>query len=233
MRAPGRQAGLLDGALLDAGDAGGHADDDARVRPAVLVDLLDEVAEHLLGDVEVGDHAVLERPDRLDRARRAPEHALGLDADRVHFAGARVDRDDARLGQHDAAPAHVHERVGRAEIDRHVAAAETGQIAEDAHMSRERARCGASQRRCAGGARARAARISGAPAGRSVANASAGAMRRRFAATPCSAGSRVAQRSPRAAPGRGRAAPPAAGRRRSRSRPSTQRTSAAPAPWIA
>ena len=42
----------------------GHADDDARVREAVLVHLLDEVAEHLLGDVEVGDHAVLQRADR-------------------------------------------------------------------------------------------------------------------------------------------------------------------------
>ena len=65
----GRQAGLLDGALLDPGHPGGHADHHARVRPAVLVHLLDEVAQHLLGHVEVGDHAVLERPDRLDRAR--------------------------------------------------------------------------------------------------------------------------------------------------------------------
>ena len=64
-----RQAGLLDGALLDPGHARGHADHHARVRPAVLVHLLDEVAEHLLGHVEVGDHAVLERADRLDRAR--------------------------------------------------------------------------------------------------------------------------------------------------------------------
>ena len=65
----GRERRLLDRALLDAGHARGDADDDARVREAVLVHLLDEVAEHLLGDVEVGDHAVLERPDRADRAR--------------------------------------------------------------------------------------------------------------------------------------------------------------------
>jgi hypothetical protein len=67
------------------------------VREAVLVHLLDEVAEHLLGDVEVGDDAVLERADRGDRARRAAEHPLRLDADRVHLAGALVDRDDRRL----------------------------------------------------------------------------------------------------------------------------------------
>ena len=37
------------------------------------------------------------------------------------------------LGQHDAAPAHVDERVGRAEVDGHVAATETGEIGEEAH----------------------------------------------------------------------------------------------------
>ena len=82
----GAERRLLDGALLDAGDARRDADDDARVREAVLVHLLDEVAEHLLGDVEVGDDAVLQRPDRGDRPGRAAEHALGLDADRVHLA---------------------------------------------------------------------------------------------------------------------------------------------------
>jgi hypothetical protein len=60
----GAEARLLHRALLDPGHAGGHADHDARVRPAVLVDLLDEVAEHLLRHVEVGDDAVLQRPDR-------------------------------------------------------------------------------------------------------------------------------------------------------------------------
>ena len=123
----GRERRLLDGALLDARDAGRNADDDARVREAVLVHLLDEVPEHLLGDVEVGDDAVLERADRGDRAGRAAEHPLRLDADRVHLAGALVDRDDRRLGEDDAAAAHVDERVGGAEVDGHVAAAEAGQ----------------------------------------------------------------------------------------------------------
>ena len=91
----GGERRLLDRALLDAGHARGDADDDARVREAVLVHLLDEVAEHLLGDVEVGDDAVLQRADRGDRPRRAAEHPLRLDADRVHLAGALVDRDDA------------------------------------------------------------------------------------------------------------------------------------------
>ena len=132
-RAPARERRLLDRALLHAGHAGRDADDDARVREAVLVHLLDEVAQHLLGHVEVGDHAVLERPDRADRARRAAEHALRLDADGVDLAGALVDRDDRRLGQDDAAAADVDERVRGAEVHRHVAAAEAGQSAEKAH----------------------------------------------------------------------------------------------------
>ena len=129
----GGERRLLDGAPLDAGDAGRDADDDARVGEAVLVHLLDEVAEHLLGDVEVGDHAVLQRADRGDRPGRAAEHPLRLDADRVHLAGALVDRDHGRLGEHDAAAADVDERVGGPEVDGHVAAAEAGQVIEETH----------------------------------------------------------------------------------------------------
>ena len=55
-------------------DARRHAHHHARVRPAVLVHLLDEVPQHLLGHVEVGDDAVLERPDCADVPGRPPEH---------------------------------------------------------------------------------------------------------------------------------------------------------------
>jgi hypothetical protein len=137
------------------------------VREAVLVHLLDEVAEHLLGDVEVGDDAVLERADRGDRAGRAPEHALGLDPDRVDVTGALVDRDDRGFGEDDAAPAHVDERVGGAEVDGHVPAAEAVHVIEKPHRSRRvysggadapSARSGARyRRRCAGATRRAAA----------------------------------------------------------------------------
>ena len=66
---------------------------------------------------------------------RAAEHALGLDADGVDLARELVDRDHARLGEHDPAPAHVDERVGGAEIDRHVASAETVEIAPYPHTN--------------------------------------------------------------------------------------------------
>ena len=129
----GGERRLLDGALLDSGDAGGDADDDARVREAVLVHLLDEVAEHLLGDVEVGDDAVLQRADGGDRAGRAAEHPLRLDADGVDLARALVDRDDGRLAEDDPAPAHVDQRVRGAQVDGHVAAAEAVEVPKKAH----------------------------------------------------------------------------------------------------
>jgi hypothetical protein len=102
------------------------------------VDLLDEVAEHLLRHVEVGDHAVLERADRLDRAGSAAEHALRLDSHGVHLGGSRVDRDHGGLGEDDAAAAHVDERVGRPQIDGHVAAAHAGEVGEEAHSRVEK-----------------------------------------------------------------------------------------------
>jgi drug/metabolite transporter (DMT)-like permease len=54
----------------------------------------------------------------------------------VHVARRLVDRDHGRLAENDAAPAHVDEGVGGAEVDRHVATAEPGQVVEDAHDDR-------------------------------------------------------------------------------------------------
>ncbi len=65
---------------------------------------------------------------------RAAEHPLRLEPDGVDVARRLVDRHHRGLAEHDAAPAHVDERVGRAEIDRHVAAAEPGDVVEDAHV---------------------------------------------------------------------------------------------------
>jgi hypothetical protein len=103
------------------------------MREAVVMDLLDEVAKHLLGDVEVGDDAVLQGPDRRDRPWRAAEHALRLDPHSVHLAGALVDRDDARLREDNPAPAHVDERIGSPEVDCHLPSAESAQCAPEAH----------------------------------------------------------------------------------------------------
>src|ERR1700728_1274939 len=120
-----------------------HASSDARVGEGALMNLLDDVSEHLLGPIEVGDHAVLERADRGDRAGGTAEHPLGLDADCVDLVRPRIDRDDAGLGQDDAAATHVDERVGGAEVDREIAAAETCHVAEETHSGGTEARAGA------------------------------------------------------------------------------------------
>src|ERR671910_940509 len=119
---PGVLGRLLHRPLLDAGDARGNADDHPRLAPPPVVRLADEVAEHLLADLEVRDDTVLERPDRLDVAGRAPDHALGLDADRDGSPVAHVDGNDRGFVEHDALATPVDHGVGRAEIDRHVPA---------------------------------------------------------------------------------------------------------------
>src|SRR3990172_1332774 len=101
---------------------------------AVLVHLLNEMPQHLLSDVEVGDDTVVEGTDGGDRSGRPTQHALRLDADRVHLARALVDSDDRRLGEHNAAATDVDERIRGAEVDGHIAAAETGKGIEPAHQ---------------------------------------------------------------------------------------------------
>ncbi len=76
----------------------------------------DEVGEHLLADLEVGDDAFPERPDRLDVGRGTADHPLGL---RVHRQGpvvANVDRHNRRLVEDDPAPLQVDKRVGGPEV---------------------------------------------------------------------------------------------------------------------
>ena len=114
----GAVGAVLHGALLDLRDLGRHADDDARTDPDVaVVRLLDEVGQHLLGDLEVGDDAVLHRLDGDDVAGRAAEHVLGVLADRLDPAVHLVDGHDRGLVDDNALAARVDAGVGRAEID--------------------------------------------------------------------------------------------------------------------
>src|SRR5438270_7678085 len=85
--------------------------------------------DHLLGHLDVGDHAGAKRADGADVAWRLAEHQLGILADRVDLADAIDDfhRDDRRLAGDDALAAHVNDRVGGAEVDRNVAGCEVEQ----------------------------------------------------------------------------------------------------------
>ena len=65
----------------------------------------DEMLEHLLGDGEIGDDAVLERANRPDVGRRATEHPLGVEADgdyAVMAIAVIADRDDRRFVENNA-----------------------------------------------------------------------------------------------------------------------------------
>jgi hypothetical protein len=120
----GAEGRFTDGATLDLGGAAGHADDDARAgrEQAGVVNLLDELLEHLLGHGEVGDHAVLHRPDGRDVARRLAQHLLGRHAHgQDGFLGVRpafgADRHHGRFVEDDALAANVDQGVGGAKVD--------------------------------------------------------------------------------------------------------------------
>ena len=120
-------AGFLDGALLDSGDSARHRDDYARLgQAAASVHFLDEIAQHALGDVEVGDYPVFQRPDRDDIAGRTAYHALGLQADRDYLPGIGIKRDYRWFVQNNPAPPDIHQGVGGTQVDCHVTA-EKGQ----------------------------------------------------------------------------------------------------------
>ena len=133
--APGRKGRFLDRALLNVRDPAGDADDHAWVREPVPVCPPDEVAEHRLGHLEVGDDAVSERADRTDRRGRSPDHALGLGTDGVDVARGVVDSDNGRLEEDDAFTPDIDDRVGGPEVNRHVAVSETAQVVQQSHRS--------------------------------------------------------------------------------------------------
>ena len=146
----GGEGGLAHGPLLDLGDPRGDRDDDAGPeQAAAVVSPPDEVAEHRLGDVEVGNDAVLQRPDGPDRPGGPPEHLLRLladGADLVDPAGIRLHGDDRGLVRHDPSSLGVYERVGGPEIDREI-------VREHAEKTVEQhadSRYAASLRGCAG-----------------------------------------------------------------------------------
>ena len=95
----------------------------------------DELAQHLLGDLQVGDHPVAERPAGRDRRRRAADHALGLVPDREHAAGLGVLGHDGGLRDGDPVPADVNQRVRGSEIDREVVSPAEAQTPSQGHSS--------------------------------------------------------------------------------------------------
>ena len=73
-----------------------------------VVRLLDEVIEHLLGDLEVGDDAIFHRFNGDDVAGGAAEQLFGLFAVRLNFIGVLVEGDDRRLVHYDSLAPRIH-----------------------------------------------------------------------------------------------------------------------------
>src|ERR1700692_3094284 len=98
--------------------------------------LSDEMLDHFLRHLEIGDDAVAQRANSLDVARGPAQHLLGLlaDGEDLLLAAHVGDGDHTGLIQHDAATLHVDECIGRAEIDGHVGR-------HDAQQSREHSGC--------------------------------------------------------------------------------------------
>ena len=111
--------GVADGAFLHFRGAGRDADHHAQARGeerTLVVDHLDEFADHLLRGVEIGDDAVLERADSLDILVLLALHGLGLGADGRAFAGEFVDGYDGGFVD-DLLVVHENDGVGRSQVD--------------------------------------------------------------------------------------------------------------------
>src|SRR5699024_9127212 len=113
---------------LDLGGAAGNTDNDARTgrKHAARMHHANELLEHLLGDREVRNDAVFHGARCLDVARYPPQHLLGLVTDRLDdllATGAAIvpDGNHGRVVYHNAFAAYINERIGRAQINGHVA----------------------------------------------------------------------------------------------------------------
>jgi hypothetical protein len=113
---------IHNGPFLNLRNLTRNANHNARMHHAlaVVMCLHDEVIQHLLGVAEVRDHTVLHRLDGDNVARSSSQHLLGFFADGLHLIGLRIDGNDRRLVDDDALATRVHQRVGRAQVDRQI-----------------------------------------------------------------------------------------------------------------
>ena len=120
--------GVFDRALFDLGDAGRDGNHNARTNAkGVIVNLANEVTQHRLGDVEVGDDAVLHRTNSSDVARGAAQHLLRLVAYGADLTRNGIEGHHGRLAQHDTLILDVNEGIGGAEVYADV----VGKVAEE------------------------------------------------------------------------------------------------------
>ena len=115
-------ARLAHGTTFNTGDAAGDAHHQTRRHDAAaFIALGDEGLEHLLGCIEIRDHAIAQGTHRTDVARRAAQHQLGFITHRHGDATLEIEGNHRGLLQHNPLAGDVDQRVGRAQVDADVA----------------------------------------------------------------------------------------------------------------
>ena len=114
---------FLNGPPLDRGRTRRDADDNHRRRErATVVNFADKIFNHLFGDFKIGNHAVAQRTNGMNVARRAAQHLFGFVAHRqnLFFAAIFFNRNHGRLVQHDTLSLNVDQRICGTQIHRHI-----------------------------------------------------------------------------------------------------------------
>src|SRR5690606_10598645 len=133
----GHHGAFADGAALDFRNACGDADDDSRAGDVAVAasaqHASNEVIQHFLGDVEVGDDAVLHGADRGDVARGAAKHALGFHTDGDDLVVAAFDGDNGGFAQDNALAFDIDEGIRGAQIDTDIKGENIDELLERDH----------------------------------------------------------------------------------------------------
>ena len=117
----GLQGRFAHSAALHLGDAGGDADDHAGAgEHTVAASLLEEVFQHIGGNIEVRDHAVLQGAHCHDAAGGTADDSLCLAAHTAHFIGLGVHCHHRRLAHDDALALHIHQGIGSTQINAYI-----------------------------------------------------------------------------------------------------------------
>ena len=115
--APGLDARVHHSPLFHLGDAGGHADDDPGLKDHEARHLAEELLEHTLRHVVVGDNALPQGADGHDVPRRAAQHLPGLLAHLQQLARILVHRHHRGLVEHDAFAFYIYQNGSGSQVN--------------------------------------------------------------------------------------------------------------------
>jgi hypothetical protein len=77
-----------------------------------IVGSLDEVFEHLFGDIKISDHSILHRLDGNDIARCSTQHFLGFSANGFYLVVDLINGNDGRLVDNDSLASGINKGIG-------------------------------------------------------------------------------------------------------------------------